>query len=156
MSEWINKAKIAEANKINTELNQKIKSLQEELDTQCRELDHLRELATPDEDITHLKEKITAYEQRKLSDKQHIESIIEQAKHVQKVDSLVEQFFSILQVHDDGSIAVAIDKFYKKHERSKLFIVFLLGALVPLVVWVATDASIIQQLIERITRLING
>ena len=155
MSELINKAKIAEMNKINTELNQKIESLQEALDVQSRELERLRELAPP-EDITHLKEKVTAYEQRELSYKQNIESIIEQAKYAQNIDSLVEQLFSVLHLHDDGSIATAIDNFYKKNERSRLIIVFLLGVLVPLVTLVVTDASILQQFIEKLARLINA
>lgn len=155
MSEFINKAKIAEMNKINTELNQKIESLQEALDVQDRELERLRELAPP-EDITHLKEKVVASEQRELSYKQNMESIIEQAKNVQDIDSLIEQLFSVLQLHDDGSIADAIDKFYKKHQRSKLIIAFLLGVLMPLVVLFVADVSILQQFIENLTRLKNG
>ncbi|MFO7765468.1 MAG: hypothetical protein R6V33_03455 [Pelovirga sp.] len=156
MSELINKAKIAEMNKINAELNQKIESLQEKLDAQGRELERLSELAPLEENITHLKEKVAAYEQRELSYKQHIESIIEQAKHVRQVDSLVEQFFSFFQLHDDGSIAAAINKFYKKNERSRLIIAFLLGVLVPLVVLVVIDVSILQQFIENLTRFMNG
>ncbi len=156
MSELINKAKIAEMNKINAELNQKIESLQEELVAQGRELARLRDLATPEEDITHLKQKVAAYEQRELSYKQHIESIIEQAKHVEQIDTLVEQFFSFLQLHDDGSIAAAIDKFYKNHERNRLIIAFLLGVLVPLVAFVVADVSILHQLIENFSRIMNG
>lgn len=154
MSELINKAKIAEMHQINSELTREIDALREELQEQNRELEHLR--GAPSEDVTQLQEKIAEYEQRERDYQERITAIIKEADYVQDRKTLVENVFSIFQQMDASPVVAAIEQYYQQQQRPKMVIAFLVGILVPLMVLVIADVTILERFIEKITRFING
>lgn len=133
MSEFIHKAKIAALEKSNTELIDEISNLKIELHDLNGEIERLRG-ENPD-DIKHLKEKVTEYEQREADLKERLLSIAKIAKNNNKNGEVVKQLLSTLQVEDTAIVETAIEQCYKKREVPKIIIAFLLGVLIPLVGW---------------------
>ncbi len=133
MSEFIHKAKIAALEQSNAELIDEISSLKIELDKLNDEIEHLRG-ENPD-DIKYLREKVTEYEQREANLKERVLSISKIAENNNENAGVVKQLLSALQVVDSAIVETAIEKYYKKNGLPKIIIAFLLGLLVPLVVW---------------------
>ncbi|MDX2494093.1 MAG: hypothetical protein QNK27_03940 [Desulfuromusa sp.] len=137
MSEFIHKAKIAGLEQSNAELINEISNLKFELHDLNTEIERLRG-ENPD-DVTHLKEKITEYEQRETEFKERVLSISKIAGNNNKEDEIVKQLLSALQVEDSAIVETAIEQYYKKNGVPKIIITFLLGVLVPLVAWQIAD-----------------
>lgn len=137
MSEFIHKAKIAGLEQSNAELINEISNLKVELHDLNGEIERLRG-ENPD-DIKHLSEKITGYEQCEAEFKERVLSISKIAENNNKEDEIVKQLLSILQVEDTAIVETAIEQYYKKNGVSKIIIAFLIGALIPLVVWQIAD-----------------
>lgn len=133
MSELINKAKIATLQQSNDELINEILDLKDELGALRGEIDRLKG-ENPDE-IKHLREKITEYEQSEAEFKQRILSIFEKAKNNNQKYEVVELLLSALQVEDAANVEKSIEQYYKNKEAPKKIIAFLLGVFVALVAW---------------------
>ncbi len=156
MSQFIDKAKIAE-------LNCEIESLRHELQNQSKELEDLKEKKA--EDITELEWEVSDYRQHDEVDYNlRVKEITKELEKGNNRDNSLEQYLATLELDDAASVAATIDQFYKKKYRPQLIIFFLLGLLTPLAIWVVTDFSQADQtfraLFEHfsgaITRLING
>ena len=139
MSELINKSKIAALEQSNFELTNEISNLENELHDLNGEIERLRG-ENPD-DIKYLSEKVSAYEQRETEFKGRILSITKIAKNNNNKHEVVKQLLSALQVEDTASVETSIEKYYKKRERPKIIIAFLLGVLVSLVAWLIAGYS---------------
>lgn len=132
MSEFVNKSKIAKLQHSNLELINEISTLEIELQDLNGEVERLRG-ENPD-DIKHLREKITEYEQRETEFKERILLISKEANN-KKYDVVKELLFA-LQGMDTVSVEAAIDKYYQKKGVPKIINAFLLGILVSLIVWI--------------------
>ncbi|MDA3902859.1 MAG: hypothetical protein PF441_05335 [Desulfuromusa sp.] len=133
MSELIHKSKIAALNQSNYELINEISNLKTERHDLNGEIERLKG-ENPD-DIRHLREKITEYEQREAEFKERILSISEKAKNNNKKHEIVKQLLSALPVVDTVIVETAIEQYYKKRRAPKIIIAFLLGVLASLVAW---------------------
>jgi len=131
MSEFINKAKIANLQHSNAELSNEISSLQIELDDLNGEVERLRG-ENPD-DIKYLTEKITEYEQRETEFKERILSISEEVKNNPQKHDVVKELLSLFQVMEPVNVKTAIDNYYKKKWRPKVVTSFLLGILISMI-----------------------
>ncbi len=156
MSQFIDKAKIAE-------LNCEIETLRHELQHQNKELEDLKEKNA--EDITELEWEVSDYRQHEAVDyEQRVETISKELENSKNKENPVEQFLATLELDDAASVAATIDQFYKKKYRAQLIIFFLLGLLTPLAIWVVGDFSqadqtfrtLFDQFNSALTRLING
>lgn len=154
MSEFVNKAKIAGLEQSNAELINEISNLKIELDDLNGEIERLRE-ENPD-DLKHLKEKVTEYEQRETYFKERVLSISKIAKNHNNNDEVVKQLLSALQVEDTATVETAIEKYYKKGGLSKIIIAFLLGVLLPLVAWQVADYLKNDEFYNAIIRRVIG
>lgn len=162
MSEFIHRAKIAELDQTNSELNKEIESLREELEDLKSELEQFRE-KSPD-GIKQLKEIIAEHEERERDFQQRLASLRKEAEHTRNIDGFLEHFFSTLQVIDAGPVAAAIERYYKKKQRPRMIIAFLLGVLAPLAAWLISDfmlddrafTTILEQFFANISKLAKG
>ena len=133
MSELIHKAKIAALQQSNSELVDEISNLKDELHDLSCEIERLR--GENPNDIKHLREKVTGYEQSEAEFKERILSIFEKAKNNNNKQDVVKQLLSALPVDDIAIVEMTIAQYYKKMEAPKKIIAFLFGALISLVVW---------------------
>lgn len=133
MSELIHKSKIAALEQSNFELSNEILNLQNELQDLNDEIGRLK--AENPDDIKHLSEKVSEYEQREAEFKARILSITKTAESHNEKHEVVKQLLSALQVEDSARVETSIEQYYKKQQGPKIIIAFLLGVLVALVVW---------------------
>ncbi len=156
MSQFIDKAKIAE-------LNCEIESLRHELQNQNKELEDLKEKNS--EDITELEWEVSDYRQHEAVDyEQRVETINKELENSKNKENPVEQFLATLELDDAASVAATIDQYYRKKQQPRLVIVFLLGILVPLAVWFINDfasndqsyGTIFRQLIDNLAKFISS
>ena len=135
MSEFINKAKIADLQQANAELSREISSLKIELEELNGEIARLME-ENPDE-INHLREKIIELEQRETESEERLLTIYERVKNNPKKYDVVKGLLSIFQVTETDIVAAAIDNHYKRKWRPRVITFFLLGILVSIVSWIS-------------------
>ena len=133
MSELIHKSKIIALQQSNSELINEISDLKDDLEVLSGEIERLRG-ENPD-DIKHLSEKVSEYEQREAEFKARILSITKTAESHNNKYEVVEQLLSALQVVDTAIVEKSIERYYKKKEAPKNIIAFLLGVLVALIAW---------------------
>lgn len=135
MSEFINKAKIADLQQVNAELSREISSLKIELE----ELNG--EIVTPGEEnpdeIHHLREKIIALEQRETEFQEKLLTIFERVKNNPKKYDVVKGLLSMFQVTEVDIVEAAIDNHYKRKWRPRVITFFLLGILVSILSWIS-------------------
>jgi hypothetical protein len=135
MSEFVNKAKIADLQHANAELSSEISSLKIELEELKGEIARLGE-ENPDE-INLLREKIIALEQRETEFKEKLLTIFEGVKNNPKKYDVVKGLLSMFQVTETGIVETAIDNHYKRKWRPRVITFFLLGILVSMVSWIS-------------------
>jgi predicted nuclease with TOPRIM domain len=135
MSEFINKAKIADLQHANAELSEEILTLKIELEDLNDEVTRLRE-ENPD-DIDHLKEKLLAYEQREKEFKERLLTISEGVKNNPKKYDVVKGLLAIFQGTETDIVEDAIDSYYKRKWRPRVVTFFLLGILVSIISWIS-------------------
>jgi chromosome segregation ATPase len=157
MSEFINKAEIATLKQSNAELNNVISNLKSELyDLNC-EIERLKK-ENPN-DIKHLEQKVTEYENQEAELSKRILLISKEARNNNKKYAVVKQLLSALQVKDAVIVEAAIEQYYKKRGVPKNRIAFLLGTLFTLVVWLFSNYlendEIYNTIIERLTKVVR-
>lgn len=135
MSEFINKAKIADLQHANAELCDEISALKIELEDLNSEMTRLRE-ESPN-DIDHLKEKIFECEQRETEYKERFLIISEGVKNNPKKYNVVKGLLSMFQVTETDIVEAAIENYYKRKWQPRVITFFLLGILVSLVSWIS-------------------
>jgi len=135
MSEFINKAKIADLQHANAELINEISNLKIERDGLNTEIHRLRG-ENPDE-VNHLRKKVTEYEERETEFKERLLIIFEKAKSNAKKDDVVKELLSAFQVMETANVETAIDNYYKRKWRPRVITFFLLGILVSIVSWIS-------------------
>lgn len=132
MSEFINKSKIAALSQSNADLIDEISALRAE----CQ---RLKDAAQPREshqdNADQLRQTIATHEQRETDLREALELVAWKAKTTKEIGGIVHQLMDALQLADDGSVEVAIDKFYKKRSTPRIAIAFLVGVLSPLMAW---------------------
>ena len=135
MSEFINKAKIADLQQANAELNREISSLKIELEELNGEIARFDE-ENPDE-IHHLREKIIALDQRETEFQEKLLTIFERVKNNPKKYDVVKGLLSVFQVTEADIVEAAIDNHYKRKWRPRVITFFLLGVLASIVSWIS-------------------
>ena len=161
MSEFIHKAKIVALKQSNSELINEISNLKTKLNDLNGEIERPR--GKNSDDINHLREKVTEYEQREAEFKERILSISKEAKNNKKKDEVVKQLLSALHVVDTVIVETAIEQYYKKKGVPKIIIAFLLGVLASLVAWHIANylendkfySTIIKRVIDNILQLLT-
>ncbi|WP_321365501.1 hypothetical protein [uncultured Desulfuromusa sp.] len=134
MSEFINKAKIADLQHANAELRDEVETLRIELENVTAEMTGLK--GTPPDEINHLREKIFAYEQREAEFNGRILSFSKDVANSSYKGDIMSQLLSVLQVAEAGNVETAITHYYKNKWRPKIITSFLLGLLVAIVFWI--------------------
>ncbi len=135
MSEFINKAKIADLQHANAELCDEISTLKIELEDLNDKVARIRE-ENPS-DIDPLKKKLFECEQRETEYKERLVTIFEGVKNNPKKYDVVAGLLSLFQVTETDIVENALDNHYKRKWRPRVITFFLLGILVSIVSWIS-------------------
>ena len=126
MSEFINKARIAELNQSNAELNSELESLKKQVADQDRELEDLREKQEADKCL--VEEQIMTCEKNE-SDQSHLTALSRAVAQSGDISATGKQFVAILRQMNASPLATAIEKYYRRKQRPRVVVAFLAGAL---------------------------
>lgn len=134
MSEFINKSKIAELEKSNSDLVIEISNLKRELRDLNRLTESLRQ-QNPDE-TKNLKKRIEKYEKREDEIKENVLSVANEMKKNKKNYDVVKDLFSALKLLNTISAEDLIEQYYRKKWKQKIISAFILGNIVSLIAWI--------------------
>jgi predicted nuclease with TOPRIM domain len=133
MSQFINKAKIAELNLNNTELADELSALKEKCQKLNIEVEHLRGGGADETEA--LKKRLVDYELREFELNEQLSNIAKSMKNGTASEDIVNQLLSTLRATNCSELETAIGQHYSKMGLPRVIIAFLLGALSPLVIW---------------------
>ncbi|SEA56986.1 hypothetical protein SAMN05660420_02504 [Desulfuromusa kysingii] len=134
MSEFINKAKIADLQHANAALNDEIATLNDELARLNDEIK--RQGEEPSDEIDHLREVISNYEHCEKEFKERVLSLSTAVQNNSLEGDIVKELLAAIDLSETGSIEAAINRHFKNKWWPKVVTAFLLGILSSIIFWI--------------------